>query len=222
MLNPDPHHFADDKLKCMENEPIWTFFKVLCHYLEARIRITSKWNVGSGSASNWQAGSASATSLKIIEYHTAPRKKVAKLLYFNTSQLSIFGIKVRHGFEIYFLEWILYPQIFCLWRPNFVLWVWIRWFSVPDRHHHHGHCCAPLLCIRRLLLSTGCSGGTGYTVYCFISLSFLLVILSIFPLLNPAFTFFILFLYSVPVLCYILWLLTRGACTSLGRTSPFN
>ncbi len=39
---PDPHQFADDKPKCMENEPFSAIFKVFSLYLEGRIRILIK------------------------------------------------------------------------------------------------------------------------------------------------------------------------------------
>ncbi len=38
-LDPDPHQFADDKPKCMENEPIWTLSSFWGFIGEDRIRI---------------------------------------------------------------------------------------------------------------------------------------------------------------------------------------
>ncbi len=140
--------------------------------------------------------------------------------FFDTSQLSIFEIKVRSDFESIFRKEFFIPRIIlCSWRPNLVVLIWV-WFSVPDRHHHHGHCCAPLLCIRRLLLGTGRSGGT---VKCFLffslHFSFFLLFSSWFvslSLIEPAFSFFISLTRTV-----LYFVIPHKGCMHFSRENPF-
>ncbi len=63
-LDPDPHNFVDEKLKCMEYEPIWALFQGLEAFiwkLWSGSGSASKWKVVSGSAWKWQVGSGSAS-----------------------------------------------------------------------------------------------------------------------------------------------------------------